>query len=42
MGAASVLTGSARFSILVIILLFAAGAVLLYRLNIESCEEVGS
>lgn len=42
MGVASVLTGSARFSILVIILLFAAGAMLLYRLNIKSFEEVGS
>ena len=42
MGVASVLTGSARFSILVIILLFAVGAMLLYRLNIESFEEVDS
>ena len=42
MGVASVLSGSARFSILAIILLFAAGAMLLYRLNIESFEEVGS
>lgn len=42
MGVASVLSGSARFSILVIILLFAAGALLLYRLNVESIEEVGS
>lgn len=42
MGLASILSGSARFSILVIILLFAAGAILLYRLNVESFEEVGS
>lgn len=42
MGVASVLSGSARFSILVIILLFAAGAMLLYRLKIESFEEVDS
>ncbi|HKI60377.1 MAG TPA: MFS transporter, partial [Mariprofundaceae bacterium] len=42
MGVASLLSGSARFSILVIILLFAAGAMLLYRLNVESFEEVGS
>ena len=42
MGAASMLSGSARLSILVIILLFAAGALLLYRVNVESVEEVGS
>ncbi len=40
MGAASVASGSARISILVIVLLFAAGAALLYRVNIESTEEV--
>ena len=42
MGVASMLSGSARFSILVIILLFAAGAMLLYRLKIETFEEVGA
>ena len=41
MGAASLLSGSVRVSILMIVLLFAAGAMLLYRLNIESIEEVG-
>lgn len=42
MGVASVLFGSARLSILVVILLFAAGALLLYRVNVESVEEVSS
>ncbi len=36
MGAASMLSGSARISILVIVLLFAAGGMLLYRVNIEN------
>lgn len=36
MGVASMLTGSARISILVIILLFAAGGVLLYRVKVQS------
>jgi len=35
MGAASMLLGSARLSILVIVLLFAAGGVLLYRVKVE-------
>jgi UMF1 family MFS transporter len=42
MGVASVLYGSARLSILVVVLLFAAGALLLYRVNVESVEEVSS
>jgi len=42
MGAASLLAGSARLSILVIILLFAAGAVLLYRVKVNFSEEVSS
>jgi len=42
MGAASLLTGSARLSILVIILLFAAGALLLYRVKVNFSEEVSS
>ena len=42
MGVASVLYGSARLSILVVILLFAAGALLLYRVNVDSVEEVSS
>lgn len=42
MGATSMLYGSVRLSILVIILLFAAGALLLYRVNVESVEEVSS
>lgn len=42
MGAVSVLSGSARASILVIILLFAAGGMLLYRVNIQHVEEVSS
>lgn len=42
MGAASMLSGSVRLSMLVIILLFAAGALLLYRVNVESVEEVSS
>jgi len=41
MGAASMLSGSVRLSILVIVLLFAAGGLLLYRVNVESVEEVG-
>ena len=40
MGAASMMYGSARLSILVIILLFAAGAALLYRVHVESVKEV--
>ncbi len=40
MGAASMLYGSARLSILVIILLFAAGALLLYRVNVESMDAL--
>jgi len=36
MGIASVLTGSARMSILVIVILFAAGAALLYRVQIDN------
>jgi UMF1 family MFS transporter len=39
MGAASMLSGSARASILAIVLLFAAGAVLLYRVPDHSAEE---
>jgi UMF1 family MFS transporter len=42
MGAVSVLSGSVRASILVIILLFAAGGMLLYRVNIQHVEEVSS
>jgi UMF1 family MFS transporter len=41
MGAASMLSGSSRVSILVIVLLFAAGGILLYRVNIKHFEEVG-
>jgi UMF1 family MFS transporter len=33
MGVASYVTGSARFSILVIVVLFAAGAAVLYRVD---------
>ncbi|MCF7822260.1 MAG: MFS transporter [Mariprofundaceae bacterium] len=40
MGAASILFGSARLSILVVILLFAAGALLLYRVNVESMDTL--
>jgi UMF1 family MFS transporter len=40
MGAASIISGSARISILVIVLLFAAGGMLLYRVNIQHVEEV--
>jgi len=41
MGAASMLSGSVRLSILVVVLLFAAGGLLLYRVKVESVEEVG-
>ncbi|MDT8375536.1 MAG: MFS transporter [Mariprofundaceae bacterium] len=40
MGAASMLSGSARLSILVIVLLFAAGAALLYRVHVESMDTL--
>lgn len=40
MGLASLLTGSARLSILAILILFAAGALLLYRVNEIRYEEV--
>lgn len=40
MGLASLLTGSARLSILAILVLFAAGALLLYRVNEIRYEEV--
>lgn len=39
MGAVSMVSGSARFSILVIVILFAAGAVLLYRVQPDASHE---
>ena len=43
MGLASLISGSARFSILVIVALFAAGAILLYYVDTDSkCEKHGS
>jgi len=43
MGLASLLSGSARFSILVIVALFAAGAIILYYVDTDSeCEKHGS
>ncbi len=40
MGATSLMTGSARFSILVIVLLFAVGAMLLYRVKVDKYSVV--
>jgi len=39
MGVASMLTGNARVSILVIVILFAAGAILLYRVQVTDCPS---